>query len=69
MLLTMLCIRILDDTYCMIYACSLYLYVVRFGICQMVYLTQFWVNVFRFRNIEMELCGGPGAKKSLPLCK
>ena len=49
---TMLCIHILDDTCCMIHACSLYLYGVRFVTCQMVYLTHSWVNIFRFRNIE-----------------
>ena len=35
------------DTYCMIHACSLYLYVVRFVTCQMVYLTHSWVNIFQ----------------------
>ena len=34
-------------TCCMIHACSLYLYVVRFVTCQMVYLIHSWVNVFR----------------------
>ena len=24
--------------------------------------------VFRFRNVEMKLCGCPGARESLPLC-
>ena len=35
------------DIYCMIHACSLYLYVVWFVTCQMVYLTHSWVNIFR----------------------
>ena len=30
----------------MIHAYSLYLYVVRFDICQMMYLTHSWVNIF-----------------------
>ena len=34
----MLCIHTMDDTCCIIHACSLYLYVVRFITCQMVYL-------------------------------
>ena len=52
----------MDDTCCMIHACSLYLYVVRYVTCQMVYMTYSWVNVFRYRNIVMELCSCPGAK-------
>ena len=50
------------EIYCMIHACSLYLYVVRFVTCQIVYLTHSWVYVFRYRDVEMELCGCPGAK-------
>ena len=46
-LFTMLCIYILDDTCCLVHACSLYLYGVRLGICQMVYLTHSWVNVYQ----------------------